>query len=97
MSEQRIDKAAEAATTSDADPGEGMGLASAGAHPGGIHSGGPGVAGMGTGERGEVQLVDPDAPPPEDEQGATEGKRSAQRATQQAEADRPLEESGHAD
>jgi len=32
MSEQRIDTAAEAATSTDADPGEGLGLSGAGAH-----------------------------------------------------------------
>jgi hypothetical protein len=97
MSEQRIDTAAEAATGADADPGEGQGLASQAAHPGGFHSGNRGIAGQGEGDYGEVQLTDPDAPPSQDSEGGTEGARYIERVHQDASSDKPLEESGHAD
>ena len=45
MSEQRVDTAAAAATGSDADPSEGLGLASPAAHPEGVGQGGAGDPG----------------------------------------------------
>ncbi len=71
MSEQRIDNAAAAATSGDADPGDGQGLARAAAHPGGI-----------TGGEGGDLLNPHDERTPADEspEGDTEGERSVRAA-----------------
>jgi hypothetical protein len=70
MSEQRIDKAADAATSSDADPGDGQGLATPAAHPGGI-----------TGGSGDLlNPHDERRPADESAEGDTEGERSIQAA-----------------
>lgn len=45
MAEQRMDDAAAAATSTQADAGEGTGLATPSAHPGGLTGGGAGDAG----------------------------------------------------
>ena len=88
MSEQRIDTGAEAATSTDADPGEGQGLNNASAHPGAAHD--P-RAGGGSGDPGAGRLPDPDAPAPHEDEGATEGKRSVQRAMDPAAWEPPPE------
>ncbi len=75
MSEQRIDKAAEAATSGDADIGDGQGLATPAAHPGGI-----------TGGTGDLMNPhDERTPADESPEGGTEGERSVRAA----EANRP--------
>ena len=70
MSEQRIDKAADAATSGDADPGDGQGVAIPAAHPGGV-----------TGGSGDL-LTPHDERTPADEspEGDTEGERSVRAA-----------------
>lgn len=75
MSEQRIDKAADAATAGDADPGDGQGLATPSAHPGGM-----------TGGSGDLlNPRDERRPADESPDGDTEGERSVHAA----EANRP--------
>ena len=70
MSEQRIDKAADAATSADADPGDGQGLATPAAHPGGM-----------TGDSGDLlNPHDERRPADESAEGDTEGERSIQAA-----------------
>lgn len=75
MSEQRVDPAAEAATGPDADPGEGAGLAPAGAHP-------TTVAGSGMGTTGDLPVPGDDERRDADEfvEGETEGERSVRAA-----------------
>jgi hypothetical protein len=66
MSEQRIDQAADAATTTDADPGDGTGLAAPGAHLGG-----------GTGGTDDMTVPDDERlPVDENPQGDTEGEQT---------------------
>lgn len=71
MSEQRIDSAADAATGGDADYGDGQGLATPAAHPGGV-----------TGGSGGDLLNPHDERTPVDEtpEGRTEGERSVRAA-----------------
>ena len=70
MSEQRIDNAASAAVSTDADPGEGVGLATPSAHLGG-----------GAGDAGDMAVPDDERlPVDEAPEGATEGERSVRAA-----------------
>lgn len=70
MSEQRIDKAAAAATGADADPGDAQGLATGAAHPGGM-----------TGGSGDLlNPHDERRPADESPDGDTEGERSVNAA-----------------
>lgn len=74
MGDQRIDKGAAAATGSDADPGEGLGLAQPAAHQGG-----------GAGDTGDLRVQGDERAAEGGEQvadGDTEGERALREATE---------------
>jgi len=81
MSEQRIDSAAAAATSTEADPGEGTGLATPGAHHGG-----------GAGGTDDMAVPDDQERLPVDEtpDGETEGERSVRAASANRPDDAPV-------
>lgn len=68
MSEQRIDDAADAATTADSDDGNGQGLSPAAAHP------------ITAGSGDLLNLQNERRPADESPQGNTEGERSVRTA-----------------
>jgi hypothetical protein len=83
MSEQRIDTGAEAATSTDADPGEGLGTADPGAHADSLDP----LAQRASGGDAEMPQPRPDEPAgsPDTDAAPTEGARSLQQAQQTAE------------
>lgn len=85
MSEQRIDSGADAASSTTTDPTEGQGLATPGAHPGGLLSGGSGDADESAGPQGVDSK--PDAAPDADVDAPdTEGARFLSETTAQAQS-----------
>jgi hypothetical protein len=83
MSEQRIDTGADASIRADADPGEGQGLSTPGAHPGTVTSGATGDVGDATVPHDERAGAD------ESPDGDTEGERSVRAAKAAREQQEP--------